>query len=251
MNHARLMSFRCVWLAALGLAFSISQAAAVDILFRSTGEIDFSGNPIPADFFGPGSLPFEGSVYLTGRPLGPFGADAVISRGPVAGGLETVPIELVALYLQSAAPIQVDFGSGPSSFFDIFVELDVPALGAMQLQQTSPSGGEIQGVHFENVDIVIGSLLPNLTVMDNGPMISLPPPVPYTFVGPPYYPGAPGFHPGPMNMAPEVGQLLNITLTPLPEPSSLTLAGFATVVLCLAGRRMRRRKMRMMRPVKV
>jgi hypothetical protein len=74
---------------------------------------------IPADFFGPGSDPFEGQVAFTGLPLGPDGADTVVARLEEAqigepGTSDTVPIEIVALSLQSVEPIQVTFSQPPT-----------------------------------------------------------------------------------------------------------------------------------------
>ena len=80
--------------------------------------VDFTDSPIPAGFFGPGSDPFGGTVCFGGEPLGPDpscpagwdNADTIIERlgpaeFPFIGASDTVPIEIVALSLQSANPI--------------------------------------------------------------------------------------------------------------------------------------------------
>ena len=239
MNATRLTKAQCALLATV-LAFLTSPAAAIDILLRTTGEINLADSPIPADFFGPGSLPFDGIVQLVGVPSGPLGADTIVSRGPVLGGVETVPIELVELHLRSLAPIEVHFMSAPSSFFDIFIELsaDTPATGAMQLQQESPFGGVITGSRFDNIDIVIGSSLPNFIVNEYDNVELLPPPVPFDFVGPPYYPAL-GFYPGSQTYQDETGRL-TLTMVPAPEPSSFVLAGCGAALVFLLGRRARR-----------
>ncbi len=71
--------------------------------------------PIPEDFFNPGSLPFEGTVYFCGSPIDPalYGnTDTIIQRlaeaeAPEPGNADTVPIELHALNLVSCQPIVV------------------------------------------------------------------------------------------------------------------------------------------------
>lgn len=81
---------------------------------------------LPADFFGPGSQPFTGTICWQGAPLGSgFGqADTVVRRtlglnfdcpcGPSCDG--SVPIEIVALRLVSIDPIVVNFGGGSSLY---------------------------------------------------------------------------------------------------------------------------------------
>ena len=81
--------------------------------------VDFSENPIPAGFFGPGSDPFVGQVDLQGVPLNQFDelfqADTVVQRLEPAdltqcGSGAQIPVEIVALSLVSSQPITVNFG---------------------------------------------------------------------------------------------------------------------------------------------
>jgi hypothetical protein len=84
---------------------------------------DFSSNPIPADFFDPGSDPFIGDINWQGSPLPNLGGpslgptDTVVSRPmtaelPMVGSQDTIPIEIVALNLVSVAPITVTYNGG-------------------------------------------------------------------------------------------------------------------------------------------
>lgn len=104
------------------------------------------GNPIPPDFFGPGSDPFVGRIPLHGLPLdtqppgllGP--ADTIVRRlepAPIGGSNPPpiIPIEIVALSLVSASPIPVTYNGGQNlEWWDVRVNLSSNApqpLGAM------------------------------------------------------------------------------------------------------------------------
>lgn len=116
-----------------------------------------AGSPaIMADFFAPGSAPFTGSVCLQGVPLGvtPFGvfgdADTLVRRtsdpfdrcqlSPVTA--DPIPLELVALSLESVSPIMVIVNGQPEAW-DVFVDLsDTPApLGSLTATKTHCNGG--------------------------------------------------------------------------------------------------------------
>ena len=117
---------------------------------------DFSGDPIPAGFFGPGSEPFTGIVQLMGDPLGlsssaglePY--DTVIMRPspamlPTCPSMDTVPIEIVALNLVSISPITVTYNNGnlPTQW-DVRVCLSsvLPQpTGSMTIRHECPDGG--------------------------------------------------------------------------------------------------------------
>lgn len=113
---------------------------------------DFSASPIPADFFGPGSEPFTGSIEFMGVPigeatLGDF-TDTIVERmedavldGP--GSEATVPIEMVLLNVQSVEPITVRI-DGNSTQWIVNVQAyrdgtQVP--GVITIRQTSETGG--------------------------------------------------------------------------------------------------------------
>lgn len=85
--------------------------------FPNSGH-SFSQDPIPADFFDPGSAPFVGGFFMTGVPLDPGGtgsADIIVRRVETARfshpfpSSDTVPIEIVALSLRSTSPITVTY----------------------------------------------------------------------------------------------------------------------------------------------
>ncbi len=80
--------------------------------------LDFGAMPLPPDFFGPGSDPFDGRVELLGVPLMPgswVSADTVVQRPRDAfvppGGGDVVPIEIVALNLFCAQNITVTYSN--------------------------------------------------------------------------------------------------------------------------------------------
>ncbi len=111
---------------------------------------------IPPNFFDQGSQPFQGDVQFGGVPLVSFqnrdvgDADTIVRRPEAAalpgpGSNDNVPIELVALSLQSVVPIQVQTDSGPQ-LWDVFTDLSParPSQGGMQVFQVNPQGG-----HFD------------------------------------------------------------------------------------------------------
>ena len=102
--------------------------------------------PIPADFFYPGSEPFDGWVWplrCDAPGLGGGNADTIIQRMgaatlPAIGSSADVPIELVQLSLQSVEPIQV-----PPSLreWDLRIGIEPVAAGTMHLTRDSNEGG--------------------------------------------------------------------------------------------------------------
>jgi thrombospondin type 3 repeat protein len=113
---------------------------------------DFGQHPIPPEFFGPGSDPFVGLVTFGGVPLtttnsvdlGP--SDTIVQRDapaslPTPGSAATIPIEIVALSLQSVHPITVTYGGAPLEQWNIQVGLSsLPQpLGSMTIT-SDPTG---------------------------------------------------------------------------------------------------------------
>jgi len=104
--------------------------------------------PLPADFFGPGSDPFEGQVALVGHVGDP---DTIIQRftpGNTSGTPpvhDTIDIQIVALNLVSTAPITVT-GAGSPELWDVQVDLSSSGSGGIgqleltTLDQTPDSG---------------------------------------------------------------------------------------------------------------
>ena len=101
-----------------------SVAPGIDLFTTPSGGAtsqDFSADPIPAGFFGPGSDPFAGNIVLRGVPIAPASplgpTDVIVQRKAAAilpnpGDATTVPIEIVALSLVSSNPITVSYNGG-------------------------------------------------------------------------------------------------------------------------------------------
>ncbi|QOJ15868.1 MAG: hypothetical protein HRU75_15000 [Planctomycetia bacterium] len=110
--------------------------------------------PLPPNFFGPGSDPFIGIVLTEGVPLDPGGLgstdtivrrpfDPVVPPDPI-GAAGSVPIEIVALHLQSTQPVTVThFGGSFSSQWDVEIRLSVvpQAIGNANALKTHANGG--------------------------------------------------------------------------------------------------------------
>jgi hypothetical protein len=130
-----------------------------------TVESLFTVSPIPPDFFGPGSDPFDGIIALEGWPLttvppdilGP--TDVIIKRVDeaflnVTPSSDVVPIELVALSLTSTSPITVTYNGGqnPEEWqVDICLSsFGYPPVGSMTINRYCDSGGSFTA-SFNNV----------------------------------------------------------------------------------------------------
>jgi hypothetical protein len=117
---------------------------------RSGGSrYDFSPEPLPADFFGPGSDPFEGQVCLVGGGGGGAVPDVIVERKePLSPdpppSIDTVPIEIVALSLRSCEPITVTYGGGQNpELWNVEIHLNpqTPSTGQTTITKLDENGG--------------------------------------------------------------------------------------------------------------
>lgn len=93
----------------------------------------------PGTFF---DFPVLGPVNFQGLPIGPGSTDTIVQRQetailPAVGSSDTIQVELVALSLQSVAPVNIG-----GSFFDVFVTLDPAAAstGTMTIRHEFADG---------------------------------------------------------------------------------------------------------------
>ncbi len=121
---------------------AVTVAAGQDFLSTGSGSpgsgsyTDFAVDPLPSDFFDPGSDAFGERVNLIGVPLDPASsgdADTVISRLapadlPLCASSATVPIEVTGIRLANAAAMTVTYGGGSPELWD--VEVGVSTLEA-------------------------------------------------------------------------------------------------------------------------
>ncbi|MHC4086626.1 MAG: DUF7901 domain-containing protein [Planctomycetota bacterium] len=138
---------------------------------------EFNVDPIPADFFGPGSDPFLGMVKLEGS--NPDGPDTIIRRLadsnlPAPPSTATVPIELVALSLKSCDPITVTENGGQNpSRWDVDVELSpTPApVGEMIIIRTHDKSGTFTSEFYLQPKFTftkVGTPTPDVREWDTG-----------------------------------------------------------------------------------
>jgi hypothetical protein len=134
--------------------------------------LDFIGEPLPSDFFGPGSDPFDGVIALHGEPLDPgtSGESSTIverltpaSLPPPYPSSNFVEIQMTELQLVSTSPITVTFFGGVLLFhYEVTITLN-PAylsLGLMRIEAQSDGGGiytninmdVYPSIHFEPID---------------------------------------------------------------------------------------------------
>jgi hypothetical protein len=142
----------CV-LASAGLVRAQTIGAGWDLLETDPGTTLEDMN-LPAGFFGPGSDPFVGRVYLRGVPFPCFDPDGpgprplfcdllptdTIVRRPVNAGPAfptTIPIEIVQLSLVSIEPIKVTIAGSPTEWsVSVNIQVD-PGTGAVDPPQVS------------------------------------------------------------------------------------------------------------------
>lgn len=116
--------------------------------------INFACQPLPADFFGPGSDPFDGRVAVQGDPFDTFGGFGALSPTDtiwerLADTGETfpamIPVEVVKMSLVSAEPLLISFDGGMAP----------PQVWAMrvQVQDGEPDQGPgTMNVRHEGID---------------------------------------------------------------------------------------------------
>lgn len=119
---------------------------------------DFTGTPIPADFFDPGSDPFTGTVSFQGVPINLFSplglTDTIVERlaraeMPACGSdwPYDVPITVRALSLQSVSPLTISYFSGAfteSWNLDVRLSQMPQPVGSMTIRQQSMDGGSYE-----------------------------------------------------------------------------------------------------------
>jgi hypothetical protein len=103
---------------------------------------DFAGSPIPADFFGAGSLAYAGTVTLEGVPLNPAvnNTDTIIQRHQTVsspGG--STALTMTALNLKGTGPIIVSFSNGTTQSWNVTVGLSQfkASTGTMTINSSS------------------------------------------------------------------------------------------------------------------
>jgi hypothetical protein len=155
----------CLVVMVLLAAIVVSPAAGQDIFAgfdlletdSTLTEFDFAPQPIPADFFGPGSDPFVGTVNLQGAQVFTSlcpnddlnGVDTIVERLsdavlPTIGASDPVAIEIVQLNLRSVDPITVTYNGGQNpELWDLDVELsqNPQPQGQMVINRTHANGG--------------------------------------------------------------------------------------------------------------
>lgn len=126
-------------------AFNSFPVAAGNDEFETPGDgstfHDFGGSPIPAGFFGTGSLAYAKLVPLQGVPLGPgSNVDTVIERASAVsapGG--STGITMTALSLKATTPITVTYQNNSTETWDVFVGLSIfkTSGGSMTINATT------------------------------------------------------------------------------------------------------------------
>ena len=140
-------------LALISPAYSTDILPGVDLWETPAGGGTYTNfiAPIPADFFGPGSDPFDGTVALEGQPPGVLGqTDMVTERLDTArfaecGNSAIVPVEIKALSLVSIDPITVTYNGGlDPELWDAAVclsSVESQSPGTMTIIKECESGG--------------------------------------------------------------------------------------------------------------
>ena len=123
-------------------------------------------------------------IPMMGKGIGGSDTDTIVERkaGLPAGGTGDIPIELVALSLQSVTP--VDMGG---SFFDVFVTLDAvgfpdvpqpdrlpPSLGMMMIMShDDPNGGTFDSFFDVFADVILRDVTTGAETSFPAPMVRI------------------------------------------------------------------------------
>ncbi|MHC4697426.1 MAG: hypothetical protein ACYTFA_11840, partial [Planctomycetota bacterium] len=97
---------------------------------------------VPADFFGPGSDPFIGTVQVQGGPTDTLVQRMSDANCPPLGACAPISVEIVELNLVSVGPITVTYGTSTEDW-DLAIGLSGtgPGLGSLQATTTHANGG--------------------------------------------------------------------------------------------------------------
>jgi hypothetical protein len=125
---------------------------------------DFGPTPLPADFFGPGSDPFDGGVPADASvlPSSPFcpgflgTTDMIIERKDIAvlpgvPSSDVIDVEIVELSLVSVNPITVTYNGGLNPELwnvEITLSPSLASTGTMTIRQEQPDGGTFDAQIF-------------------------------------------------------------------------------------------------------
>jgi len=149
--------------------------------------INFGCQALPPDFFGPGSDPFDGEVYMRGDPFDTFdgfGAlsptDTIWERLADTGETfpATIPVKIVKMSLVSSQPLIVSFGGDPPQVWAMRVQVQdgQPAQGpgTMTIRHEWADGGTFDIGLNVVVDLIFTQLDPpgglTATYEDYGPL---------------------------------------------------------------------------------
>ena len=113
---------------------------------------DFSTNPLPADFFGPGSDPFEGTISLAGDLIAP---DTVMDRiegmtfeSPWPSSID-IPIEISQMTLMGCEPVIVTIDSMPTEWAVRVTHMaGMAPWGTMTVTKEHQNGGTFDATFF-------------------------------------------------------------------------------------------------------
>ena len=196
--------------------------------------LNLNSTPIPANFFGPGSDPFDGVIQLGGGD--PVGTDTIIRRNTgfsFPGGLPStapiVPIEFVSLNLVSCSPITITYGGHNPESWNVSVGLSpsLPSYGQMTATKTYANGGTFTSVLYVQPYLTFTKMGDpgTIRILDPGPW-NLSTTDPHSWQDTSPKPNPPcegnGFYPGidsPVQMSSPSGDVI-LVLEP-PHPTSL------------------------------